>query len=418
VGGAEVTGKSMKQVWRWAALLAAGVWLLGATAFAATDTSRPKFSDNQARELAKMVTMVTGVAISPLLGVGAVGAYDWFAADTPEQKAKLPWYAHVTFWLPALLLVSAVAVKDSFGTALPPGLKKPLDVAETVENKVSGLVAAGAVVPSIAAIFHSTVASGAHAHLGLASAGLAAVDLTPLLNILTVPFAVAAFVFVWLVGHVINVLILISPFGVVDAALKSARTALLGLLVIVHNINPWVGAGLSLIIIVIAYFVAGWSFRLMIYGSVFTWDFITRKRKRFTPSPNANWMFAARKIEKTPIRTYGKLIRDDKGQLIFEYRPWLFLQKRAQAIPAGKYAIGRGLFYPDFLVVEGEKTKSLLTMPPRYKKHEEEVAQAYGITDVRDTGLLRGIKAIWRWFTRNLFGGESKEAAAAAAVAR
>lgn len=384
--------------------------LVGRFAFGATGNAAPKISDSQLKDLAKAVTMVTGVAISPLLGVGAVGAYDYFTVSK-EEKDQLPWYAHITFWLPALLLVGAVAAKDAFGTMLPPGLKKPLDVAETIENKVSGIVVAGAFVPLIATIFHG---SGGGGQTNLAVSGFAAISFAPLLNILTIPLALAAYIFVWLVGHVINVLILISPFGAVDAALKSVRTATLGLLVVVHKINPIWGAVLSLIIIVIAYFLAGWSFRLMIYGSVFTWDFITGKRKRFKPAPNANWMFTARKIEKTPIRTYGKLVRDNKGQLTFEYRPWLFMQQRIQAIPAGKYAIGRGLFCPDFLLVEGEKTKAVLTMPPRYKKHEEEVAQAYGITDVRDTGLLKGIKAIWRWFTKNLFGADSKEAAVAA----
>ena len=67
-----------------------------------------------------------------------------------------------------------------------------------------------------------------------------------------------------------------------------------------------------------------------------------------------------------------------------------------------------------FLLVDGEKAKALLTMPPRYKKHEEEIGRLYGIADVCDTGLLKGIRSIWRWFTRNLFGNESKEAAAVA----
>jgi hypothetical protein len=267
-------------------MLVVFVLVLGGTARAA-ESSKPAITDSQAKQLAKAITMVTGLAISPLLGVGAVGAYDWFQADTPEQKAKLPWYAHVQFWLPALLLVAVVAAKDALGTALPPGLKKPLDVAETVENKLTGLVAAGAVVPSIAAIFHSAATSAAPP--AVMHAGLLGVSFTPLLNILTIPLAVTAFVLVWLVGHVINVLILISPFGVVDAALKSARTALLGLLTAVHFINPWWGAGLSLVIIVLAYFLAGWSFRLMVFGSVFVWDFITRQRKRFTPAPNGNW---------------------------------------------------------------------------------------------------------------------------------
>jgi hypothetical protein len=341
-----------------------------------------------------------------------VGAYDYFT--TPEEKrAQLPWYAHIAFWLPALLLVGAVAAKDAFGTVLPPGLKKPLDVAETIENNISGLVVAGAVIPFIAAVFHSAATSSSQTQPVFASAGLAMIDLWPLLNILTVPLALAAFVFVWLLGHVINVLILISPLGPVDAALKAARTALMVLLVIAHNINPWIGALLSLVIIVVACFVAGWSFRLMVFGSVYVWDFITGKRKRFKPASNANWMFTARKIEKTPIRTYGRLVKFEEGKLTFEYRPWLFLAKRTQPLPAGRYAVGRGLFCPEIMSVDGEKAKSLLVMPPRYKGREQEVAQVYGIADVRDTVLLKGIKAIWRWFTRNLFGRESKEAAAA-----
>ena len=132
------------------------------------------------------------------------------------------------------------------------------------------------------------------------------------------------------------------------------------------------------------------------------------------PAPNANWMFLARKIERAPVRSYGKFIKTDTGKLTFEYRPWLFLATRTVNLPEGQYAVGRGLFYPEILLVTGEKTKALLTMPPRYKKHEDEIGRLYGIADVRDTGLLNGIRAIWRWFTRNLFGGESKEAAAMA----
>jgi len=52
------------------------------------------------------------------------------------------------------------------------------------------------------------------------------------LNVLTVPLAMTVFVLVWLLGHVINILILVSPFGVVDAALKSLRTSLMGLVTV------------------------------------------------------------------------------------------------------------------------------------------------------------------------------------------
>ena len=51
-------------------------------------------------EIAKTLSVVTGVAISPLLGVSAVGCYQYyFKAKTDEERAKLPWFASPLFWL-------------------------------------------------------------------------------------------------------------------------------------------------------------------------------------------------------------------------------------------------------------------------------------------------------------------------------
>jgi hypothetical protein len=383
------------------------LWLTLAFALATATVHASIKQENGApkkvEELSKAVTTVTGIAISPLLGTGAVGAYEWWRCPS-EKRDQLTWYARPAFWLPALLLVGAVALKDAAGTAVPPGLKKPLDVAETVENKVSGLVAAGVVVPSLASVFSFDTAQAAATHVQMAG-----FNPEGLLNIITVPFAIVAFGLVWLVAHAINVLILLSPWGVVDAALKSFRSFLLGLVTVTHFVNPWAGLVFSLIIILLAALVAGWSFRLMIFGSVYVWDFVTGRKHRFKPEPNANWMFTARKIEKTPIRTYGRLIRDDAGKLTFDYRPWLFGKKRSVELPKGTYAVGSGLFYSEVLLVEGENETMLLLLPPRYRDHEQEVVKAYGFLEVRATGLRRAWRAI-----KALFGFGTKVSPAVA----
>src|SRR3954469_10782359 len=116
-------------------------------ALAAATNSATRGDRSPAAPIASAISTITGMAISPLLGTGAYGAYQWLAAKDDAARAKLPWYAHPNFWLPALLIVGICAAKDAFGAALPPGLKKPLDVLETIENKFSGLIAAGAVVP-------------------------------------------------------------------------------------------------------------------------------------------------------------------------------------------------------------------------------------------------------------------------------
>lgn len=373
---------------------------------------------NPGLELATMLTQITGVAISPMLGTSAIGAYQYFEAKTPEQKAKLAWFAQPAVWVTGLLLVGACAFKDSCGAFIPPGLKKPFDMLELAENKVNGLVATGAVVPVLVNIASKFVVhpgtSTAHFSTGsvggLAMLHLGMVDWSWALDILMVPLAVVVFAIVWVVSHAINVLILISPWGALDAALKSGRTALLGLVTATAYVNPYLGAALSVAIIIVAYFLSGWAFRLMIFGSVFSWDFLSLRRHRFTPDQNGNWVFMGREFNGVPIRTYGKLMRADDGSLQLAYRPWLFLPQKTAAMPKDGLAVGRGLFWPTLEFRDGSgKDRTLLTLPPRYKGHEAEFGASCGVREIRDVGLRRG----WA-LLKELFGGKPAAQPAAA----
>lgn len=368
-------------------------------------------------ELAAMASQVTGIAISPLLGVSGVGAYQYFKASTPEEKARLPWFAQVSFWLPALLLVGVCAFKDTFAAVVPPGMKKPLDIAETVENKISGLVAAGAVVPSLVAVGSKLIMqSSALEHAPALAGGLgllpvAAFDLSWLLTILMVPLSVAVFAVVWVVGHAINVLILLSPWGGLDTALKGIRTGVLSLVAATAYIDPVVGATLSVAIIILAYFMAGWAFRLMIFGSVFSWDFFTFRRSRFQLRADGNALFTARDLGGAPLRTYGRLCQDADGKLIFRFRPWLVLPERTIEVPRDGLVVGKGIFYSEVLGFEktADKNTTLLLLPPRYVGHEELFARTYRISGTCDIGLRRA----WSWL-REAFGLSAKKSPAAA----
>jgi hypothetical protein len=348
--------------------------------------------------IAQTISTITGVAISPLLGVSAVGCWQYYHAKTDEQKAKLPWFANPMFWVPAFLLVLACFVKDTAGTMLPTVLKKPFDIAETIEHKISGLVATGAFVPIMVNIIHEANSTGGQPTLSLSSLGFAAIDLRWLYDTFMIPISMAAFFIVFLASNAINILILLSPFTTVDAALKAFRASVLASVTISAFVNPWLGAAWALIIIVISYFIAGWSLRLSHFGLVFIWDTCTFRKGRFKPDAKANWLFLSRKINKVPARTYGKLLRDEKSQLIVNYRPWFVLPQRTLVLPEGKYEAGRGLFYSEILRVEGDSAKTLILLPPRYRGHEEEVAKIYNFAGVRDVGIL----AAWAWF-KSLF---------------
>jgi hypothetical protein len=164
-----------------------------------------------------------------------------------------------------------------------------------------------------------------------------------------------------------------------------------------------------LIIIGIAYCIAGWSFRLSHFGLVFVWEFITLSRKRFVPDRSANRMFLARKINKVPARTYGKLLRDEKGSLVLKYHPWLVLPERVLVLPEGRYAVAKGLFYSQIMRVEDQGLTAAMLLPPRYRGHEEELVALYGLAGVRDAGL----RAAFRWLT-DLLGFSSQPEATGA----
>jgi MFS family permease len=348
---------------------------------------------------------VTGMAISPLLGTGIYGAYLWFDADTPAERAALPWFAQMTFWLPALLIVGVCAAKDSLAAALPPGFKKPLDVLEAVENKVSGLVAAGAVLPfTMDSLSKVLIAQGPAAPAlptGFATLPIGAIDFSWLLTALTLPLALAVFAVVWMASHAINVLILLSPWGAVDTALKAARTGLLGLVALSAGLNPWLGALLSLAVIFVSWLVAGWSFRLTIFGTVFSWEFLTFRRLRFRPqSGTGNGVFSGPQLcaQGLPVRTYGRWLNEpENGGWRFAFRPWLVLPERSIRVSPQQPAIGRGLFLST--VRDGDETT--FTLPPRYRGHEDALVALYQIEGgVQSAGLRRAWSLI-----RELFAG-------------
>lgn len=344
-----------------------------------------------ATQLAQTISQLTGVAISPLLGTSAVGAWRYF--DTPKaQRARLPWFAQPWFWAPALVLVGLVFAKDVLGPATPTALKKPIDAVELFENKLSGLIAAGAFVPLLMGAFGDLPGL---TQVDPAAAGFAAATSSAWINTLLTPFAMIAFVVVWLLGHVIHVLILISPFTTVDTALKALRTALLATVAGTSFVNPWIGAAWALAIIGVAALLAGWSFRLSVLGSVFLWDFFTVRRKRFTPDAQANWIFLARDVADAPLRTYGRLRRDETRRLRFAYRPFLLGRAREVELPEGTYQVGRGLLYSDLLLAQGDSdTARLGIFPPRYRGHDARLTEIYRLAPPDDVGL----RAVGKFF--------------------
>lgn len=366
--------------------------------------------------LSEGITEITGVAISPLLGVSGVGAWKYF--HTPaEARAALPWYCQPWAWGTGLAVLALCFLKDTLGATMPGVLKKPFDMIELFENKASALVASGAFVPLIAQEMakhveaeHPQQALNAVA-VPLASTSTALVTAIDL-GWLMVPLAVLAFLTVWLCSHAINVLIILSPFSSVDSALKLLRTALLSLVSASYFIAPWLGAALCLGIIVVAAFLAPSALRLMIFGTRFAGDVLLPWRAKRRATPERPHAFTLGRIAGLPARTGGRLARTEEGAVVFFYRPWCVLPERTVTLTPGRHEVVKGLLSPAMFRSGGEgeggggKEQKLVVFLPRYRGHEEKIAAQLQLAGIRDHALARGFAAMKTWLGELLRKGK------------
>jgi len=364
--------------------------------------------------LSQGVSEITGVAISPLTGVSVVGAWTYYKTE-PHLRHRLPWYCHPGVWGTGLALLAICFLKDFLGAAAPPLVKKPLDFAELFENKLSALVASVGFVPLVALALAHFNQGQPQAVSDLAGSGLAVMPLAALVDLsvhtpwITIPVSLVAFAVVWLSAHAINVLIALSPFGIVDAGLKLIKLGLMALVAGATFIHPYAGAAVSLVLILVGLLVAGWSFRLTWFGTLMGGDFLLNRRAEPADLKAGVRGFLARRTEGVPVRTAGRLKHDASGGLVFSYHPWLLLPERQIPLSAEiPSVICKGLLHPSLAHREDSasaSTRSALILLPRYRGLEDMIARHFGFQEVTDGALIRGFKAMRQWLVDMLSSG-------------
>lgn len=377
--------------------------------------------------VAEGISEVTGVAISPLLGMSAMGAWTYYRTE-PALRHRLPWYCHPWVWGVGLTLIGICFLKDFLGAAAPALVKKPLDFLELFEDKLSALVATVGFVPLVglaiaqvekmqqqaqeAAATHALAAGAGELPLAMASAPppiLGLLDFAAHSPWITIPVAIVGFLVVWLSSHAFNVLIAISPFGMVDAGLKLGKLALITLVAGSTAIHPYAGAAVSLVLILIAFCIAGWSFRLSLFGTLMGADFLLNKRAVSADIEDSVKGFLARRMDGVPVRTFARLKLDATGRPVLAYRPWFILPERHLPLAEEHLILRKGLIHPSLThrpaAGDGASTRSALILLPRYRRLEEAISRRFGCQEVVDGTLLKGLKAVRQWLVGMLSGG-------------
>lgn len=376
------------------------------------DTDESSDVLKSAEPVSNALATVTSTAISPLVGVSVMGAWQYFRTPGP-QRGRLPFFDRPYFWAPTMLLLVLIFIKDTFG-GFAPLIKKPLDAVEVlfVNHASLVLIVFPVLMHQVARVMGYTSLKGLFANvLGgpvvyAATAQTAGVHHE--LNVATavlytvVGFAIAGVV--WLLGHCFDVLALISPFPFVDFLLKLVRNIIFAVLLASSIISPHLGLLLSLAVIIVSFMLFGWALRLAFFGSFFAWSMLEMMLLEIQEKPsreNGVRAFSAG-MKNIKRRTYGKLTAGENGSLVFGYRRLLLgPEKKVTIGRADSFAVGRGLFYPTVVepIESADKHRVVFRLLPTYRGVEEEVRMCLDCIAVRDLRWSKGLRSFWKFVT-------------------
>ncbi|MEY3027642.1 MAG: hypothetical protein RLZZ238_2539 [Planctomycetota bacterium] len=388
--------------------------LLAATGAAAAPLVLHESADDAAPPEARAmlvatgIAQITGLAISPLLVLCAIGWRDFLVLGGPDGwtgaaqgAADLPLHANLWLLVPCTLVLGLLLGKKFASPATPLPIRKVLDAAEYMEAKLSALVAAGVLLPTIIATM-SAATGEAEPAVQAASllGGLGAVTWTA-------PLALVVYLSVWVTFHAVDALVVLSPFAIVDAVLVAMRTAILAVIGLAFLASPLLAFIVCLPIVVVSLLVAGWCVRLDLFALGVAGDLLLRRWRHARPEAGPLRAFLASGGHGAPVRTMGHLEETADG-VRFRYRPFFILPARTLAIRVERPAIVRGVIWSN--LADDARGDRIASLPPRYQTHHAAVCARFGAS-ARDGRLRRGLRGLRDAFAVVLGGAPDESTA-------
>ncbi len=362
----------------------------------------------------KALTTVTSTAISPLLGVSVMGAWQYYKTPGP-QRGQLPFFQRPYFWAPIMVLLVLIFIKDTFG-GFAPLIKKPLDAIEVllVNHASLILIVFPVVMNQVARVMGFTSLKGLFASMLSGPVVYAATAQTSGVHhafsmATAVLYMVVGFVItavVWLLGHCFDVMALISPFPFVDFVLKATRNTIFAVLLGTSIISPHLGLVLALVVISVAFLLFGWALRLAFFGSLFAWSLLEMMLLEIQEKPSRKdgvRAFSAG-VKNVKRRTYGRISPREDGNLTFAYRRLLVGPEKTVVVGrASSFAVSRGVFYPNVVepIESADKHRVVFRLLPTYRGAEEEVRACLDCTAVKDLRFGKGLLSFWKFVTED-----------------
>ena len=368
-----------------------------------------KTSMTEGTSLARDLSTLIGVSLTPLLGMSALGFVAWWVAEE-EARAQLPFHQQPWFWGTGLSLILILW----FGHRVPI-VRKGFKLMKLWESKFSAALAipivSSQLVPALlkpAGIIVTSVSAWVSPLAWAAPAQPAEPSMTSspnlLASVLAWSLALGLGFIVWVAGHAVNVLALVSPIALIDAIMKAMKSTLVAALILANVLSPWVGLIICVTYVFAAAWMSGWSVRLAVFGWVFSTDLILLRSRRAQVNANSMFAFSAAGLIGIPVRTWGRLVVGEE-RIRFEYRVNVVQYRSVDLPSSSQLVVEKGLVSPVLVSLTGPRAETLIRFPPRFRPHSDELGRLLGGVLVRDMAVIRGLSAARVWIADQLGRG-------------
>jgi hypothetical protein len=230
---------------------------------------------------------------------------------------------------------------------------------------------------------------------------------------LAIVTGVVAALAVWLTGHALDILALLSPIPLLDVLFKACRVAVCLAIGLLAVLNSRAALLVSVTVIGICLVCFWWAFRLAVFGSIFAWDILRSCLfgRRRDPSLDGEVLgFTAYAIGGLRKRSFGALRIAGDGSLEFAHRPvGLGFRSVVRLQSPEKYEVGKSFVFPCVLVPgkSGKDYRFQFRLLPRYAGYEEEVRNVLKLGGVRDLRVPSEFQTAWNWLHGTVAGAKA-----------
>lgn len=342
-------------------------------------------------DAAAKLTALTSLSISPILVGGGRSALLYLHASDAERR-RLPWNASPWYWGPLLAMGFSFFLAHLIGTSVP-FLGKTVEAARNIESKLSLLYASPLFLAAGTELMSSIERAGIT--LSPVSSAVAAsgnLTGTPIDAFFGGVLGILVFGVIWLSNQAMHALVLVSPSALMGLVLRLLHMLVLVVLLAAAALSPLMGATLAIFIIFVSVGIAGWSFRLSVFGSVIAFDLLRLSRKQ--PVKESLLAFSSSALA-LPRRTLGRLTLTKDG-LAFVHRPWLIGPSHMSAIPGPDRILRYGVFYSHIAQIDNRRWLPIVLLPPRYRGSEVAIGLFVGCA-ATPSALKGGLRAALSW---------------------